>query len=87
MKQHLQSQENKIIVYHTKEGALELRGDATNETIWATQAEIASLYKIDRSVVTKHIKNIFKDKEIAEKSNVQKMHIAHSDKPVGILFS
>lgn len=74
--------EQKLVIYQTKSGALELRGDLKKETIWATQAQIAEVFAIDRSVVTKHIGNIFNSKEVIEKSNVQKMHIANSDKPV-----
>lgn len=73
---------NNIVIYQAKSGAIELKGDFSNETLWATQAQIAELFNIDRSVVTKHIGNILKSKEISEKSNVQKMHIANSDKPV-----
>ncbi len=54
----------------------------SRETLWATQAQIAEVFGVERSVVTKHIRNILKDGEIDEKSNVQKMHIANSDKPV-----
>jgi len=75
-------QKNKIIIYQAKNGAIELRGDISHETIWATQIQIANIFNIERSVVTKHIGNIFSNKEIIEKSNVQKMHIPNSDKPV-----
>ena len=34
----------------------------------------------DRSVISKHIKNVFDEGELEEKSNVQKMHVANSDK-------
>ena len=78
------SVKNKVVIYQAKNGALELRGDVLRETLWATQAQIAEVFGIERSVVTKHIRNILNDKEIDEKSNVQKMHIAHSDKPVAI---
>jgi prophage maintenance system killer protein/prophage antirepressor-like protein len=70
------------VIFQAKSGAIELRGDFSHETIWATQAQIAEVFSIERSVVTKHIGNILKTKEVDEKSNVQKMHIAHSDKPV-----
>jgi death-on-curing family protein len=74
---------NKItVIYQTKTGKLEPRGDFNKETIWATQANIVSLFGVDQSVISRHIKNIFKDKEIDKKSNMQKMHIANSDKPV-----
>jgi hypothetical protein len=70
------------VIYQAKSGAIELRGDFSHETIWATQAQIADVFQAERSVITKHVLNIFKDGEVDEKSNVQKMHIAHSDKPV-----
>ena len=40
------------------------------------------LFEKDRTVITRHINNILKDKEVDEKSNVQKMHFPNSDKPV-----
>ena len=52
------------------------------ETVWLTQKQMAELFDTERSVITKHLRNIFESKELEEKSNVQKMHIAHSDKPV-----
>ncbi|MDD4358510.1 MAG: virulence protein RhuM/Fic/DOC family protein [Candidatus Pacebacteria bacterium] len=74
--------ENNIIIYQARNGEIKLKEDLENETIWASQAQIADVFEIERSVVTKHIKNILKDKELNEKGNVQKMHIANSDKPV-----
>lgn len=74
--------ENKIVIYQNSSGAIELRGDIKNETIWATQSQVSELFGIERSVITKHIRNILKDGELDEKSNVQKLHIANSDKPV-----
>jgi prophage maintenance system killer protein len=71
-----------VAVYQAKSGAIELRGDFGKKTLWATQAQITEIFSIDRTVVTKHIGNILKSKEVDEKSNVQKMHIANSDKPV-----
>ncbi len=75
---------NNIVIYQSKSGAIELKGDFKHETVWATQAQIADVFNVGRSVITKHIGNIFKSKEINEKSNVQKMHIANSDKPVAL---
>lgn len=73
---------NKIVIYQAKSGALELRADIARDTIWATQMQIADIFNTERLVITKHIKNILKSEEVNEKSNVQKMHIAKSDKPV-----
>jgi len=44
--------------------------------------QLSELFDVDRTVITKHINNIIKHWEIEEKSNVQKMHFTHSDKPV-----
>jgi hypothetical protein len=71
-----------MVIYQTKTGALELKGDFSRETMWATQAQIATIFGIERSVVTKHINNVLKLAEIDKKSNVQFLHIANSDKPV-----
>ena len=71
-----------ILIYQSKSGKIEFRGDLKKDTVWGTQKQIADVFEIERSVVTKHIRKIIKDKEIDEKSNVQKMHFAHSDKPV-----
>lgn len=63
-------------------GSVELEIPFDGETIWLRQNEIAQLFAKDRTVVTRHINNILKDNEVEQKSNVQKMHIANSDKPV-----
>ena len=47
-----------------------------------TQQQISQLFGIERSVITKHLRNIFDSKELQKKRNVQKMHILNSDKPV-----
>jgi prophage maintenance system killer protein len=73
---------NQIVIYQGKNGEIKFDADFKAETIWATQAQISELFEIDRSVVSRHIKNILKDGEVDEKSNMQKMHIANSDKPI-----
>ena len=59
---------NNVVVFQTKTGALELKGDFTHETVWATQAQIAEVFEVERSVITKHIRNILKTKELEEKA-------------------
>ena len=71
-----------LLIYQGKNWEIILKEDSKNETIWANQKQIAEIFGIDRTVITKHINKIFKDSEVDEKSNVQKMHIANSDKPV-----
>ena len=63
--------ENKgeIILYQPNEEVrLEVRLE--NETVWLTQAQMAELFQRERTVITKHINNVFKEKELEEKSNV-----------------
>ena len=71
--------ENEIIIFENQEIKLEV--NLKDETVWLTQEQISILFNKERSVITKHLKNIFKE-ELEEKSNVQKMHIPKSDKPV-----
>ncbi|MFN9321426.1 MAG: virulence RhuM family protein, partial [Chitinophagales bacterium] len=75
---------DEIIVYRPNELAehIEVRIDEEKETVWLTQGQIAELFQRDRTVITRHIRNIFATEELDEKSNVQKMHITNSDKPV-----
>ena len=73
---------NKIVLYTDKRGNVELRADIERDTLWATQEQIAQLFDVDRTDVTKHNNNIFNNGEVDQKSNVQKMHIAKSDRPV-----
>ena len=75
-------QKGKIVIYKSQKNEIEVRVCLKKENIWLRQEEIARLYGKERSVITKHINNIFKDKEVDKKSNVQKLHIAESDKPV-----
>jgi hypothetical protein len=73
---------NPIQIYQATNGELEILIDQTQDTIWLTQAQISILFDKDRTVITKHINNVFKEEEVDEKSNVQKMHFPNSDKPV-----
>jgi prophage maintenance system killer protein len=57
-----------LIIYQAKNGAIELMGDLKQNTVWGTQKQIAEVFNVERSVVTKHIKNIFVDKEVEKKS-------------------
>ncbi len=73
-----------VVVFQAKSGAIELRGDSGRETVWATQAQITEIFGIDQSVVSRHLRNVFESGELDPESNMQKMHIANSSKPVAI---
>jgi len=73
---------SEIIIYQTEDGKTKIQTRLENETVWLTQEQISELFQRDRSVITKHIGNIFKEGELDEKSNVQNLHISGSDRPV-----
>ena len=60
-----------------KTGRMKIDARFEDETVWLSQAQGR-----DRSVITKHIRNIFEEEELDENSKVQNMHIEISDKPV-----
>jgi death-on-curing family protein len=76
-----ESKNGEIIIYKSSKGP-EIEVKFEKETIWLTQEQVSRLFGVERSVITKHFKNIFDSGELSPKSNVQKMHIANSDKLV-----
>lgn len=58
------------IIYQAKNGAIELKGDWTQDTIWASLDQISSVFGRDKSVISRHIKNIYKDEELKKDSVV-----------------
>ena len=76
-------QKNEIILYQPDDTiSLEVRVE--DETVWLTQAQMAKLFQKDRTVITRHINNIFQEGELDEESNVHYLHFANSDRPIGL---
>ena len=73
-----------LVIFKAQDGNVKLDVKLEDETVWLTQNQMSELFARDRSVITKHIKNIFKENEVDEKSNVHFLHIANSDKPVAL---
>ena len=61
---------------------LEINVSPDEDTVWLSKEDMSILFDRDRSVISRHIKNIFECDELEEKSNVHFLHIANSDKPV-----
>lgn len=73
--------DNQITVYQTSDGKINIEVLYANENIWLPQKRIAELFDVDRSVVTKHLKNIFSDYELEEDSVCAKFaHTAEDGK-------
>lgn len=75
-------QKSELVMYQTEDGITRIDVRMENETVWLTQAQMSELFQRERSVITKHIKNIFTEGELDAKCNVQNLHTANSDKPV-----
>jgi len=73
---------SEILIYQTDDGSAVTEVRLYEETVWLSQVQIADLFGRERSVITKHINNVFKEGELEKESNVQNLHIAGSDKPV-----
>src|SRR5690554_5887235 len=73
---------SEILLYQTEDGQTKIDVRLEEETVWLSQVQMAQLFQKERSVITKHINNVFKEGELEEKSNVQILHVSGSDRPV-----
>jgi hypothetical protein len=71
-----------VTVYEAPDGGVRVEVRLDHDTVWLTQEQMSRLFGRERSVITKHLRNVFADGELREESNVQNLHIAKSDKPV-----
>lgn len=62
------------IVLYQPEGEVRLEVRVENETVWLTQAQMAKLFNKDQSVIARHIKNVFKERELQQEGNMQILH-------------
>jgi len=74
--------DNAIVLYQSPDGSSSLEVRLDHETVWLNQAQLVALFDRDQSVISRHLRNVFNEGELDEKSNMQKMHIANSDKPI-----
>lgn len=79
--------ENNIIIYQGKNGEIQIQIDQKSDTVWARQEQIAELFDIDRSVVTKHIRNIINTDELDPEWVCAKFaHTANDEKTYQVMF-
>jgi prophage maintenance system killer protein len=71
-----------MVLYKSKDGTVILDVQFEEATVWLTQAQMCELFGRDQSVISRHVRNVFKEGELPRESNMQKMHIGGSDKPV-----
>ncbi|MBQ7631411.1 MAG: virulence RhuM family protein [Paludibacteraceae bacterium] len=72
--------QNEIVLYQP-DATIQLEVRLQDDTVWLTQQQMAELFQKDISVISRHIKNIFTEGEVDEKSNLHFLQIPNSDRP------
>ncbi|MFA7380805.1 MAG: virulence protein RhuM/Fic/DOC family protein [Bacteroidia bacterium] len=70
---------NKIVVYQTQSGSLELKGDLTHQTIWANRMQMAEIFDVNPQAISKHIHNVYKDNELEKTATSSKMELVQME--------
>ena len=69
---------NQIVVYQTADNQTQIEVHMENEIVWLTQAQMAELFQKDRTVISRHIRNVFNEGELEEQSTCAKFaHMGH----------
>lgn len=73
---------NELIFFESQDKEITLPVKLEEDTVWLTQAQMTELFSVDRTVITRHVNNVFKEKELDRESNVHFLHIPNSDRRV-----
>ena len=73
---------NKIEIFTSPDGEIEIQVIMNDDTVWLSQEQLSILFERDQSVISRHLANVFKEAELDKNSNMQKVHIPNSDKPI-----
>ena len=68
-----------IVIYQNKSGAIEFKGDFKRDTVWATQVQIAKVFEVDIRTINEHIINLYKTKELSQKTTIRKFRIVQKE--------
>lgn len=71
-----------IVLFETKDKSVSLSVEVKNETVWLSVSQMAILFDREESNIRRHVLNVFKESEVEENNNVQKMHVNNVKKPV-----
>lgn len=70
--------EDQIVIYQTEDGQTQIDVRVENDTVWLTQAQMAELFLKDRTVIGRHIRNVYNEGELEEKGSCAKFaHMGH----------
>lgn len=70
---------SEIVIYQTPNGSLALRSDITTQTIWANRMQMAEIFDVNPQAISKHILNIYKDKELDKEATSSKMELVQME--------
>ncbi len=76
---NLEPKKGDILFYTTEDGNINIGVLLSEETVWLTQAQMIELFQRDRSVISRHIKNIYEEGELEKESTVAKYAIVQSE--------
>lgn len=71
--------EQTLVIYKDVRGNFELKADVNRETVWATQVQVAELFDVQKSAISKHLKNIFESGELDRPATVSKMETVQAE--------
>ncbi|WP_300922797.1 RhuM family protein, partial [uncultured Alistipes sp.] len=71
--------ENEMLIYRSADGSIKIDVRMGEETVWLTQDQMAALFDRDKSVISRHLKNIFEERELNENSVVAKFATTAAD--------
>ncbi len=65
-KYNLMNTENQIVIYQADDGSTQINVQFEQDTVWLTQGQMAELFERDRTVIGRHISNVFSENELDE---------------------
>lgn len=68
-----------VIIYQAPNGAIELKGDFEKETVWANRMQMAKIFGVNPQAISKHIRNIYREKELERESTSSKMELVQNE--------
>ncbi|MCZ6902123.1 MAG: virulence protein RhuM/Fic/DOC family protein [Rickettsia endosymbiont of Ixodes persulcatus] len=71
--------ESQLVIYQSENGKINVEVKVSEETVWLSLTQVAEVFERDKSVISRHLKNIFKERELEEKAVVAKNATTASD--------
>lgn len=71
-----------VVLFQAEDGKTRLEVQLDRDTVWLNQYQMTVLFDRDQSVISRHLRSVFKEGKLEKESNMQEMHIANSDRPV-----